>query len=130
MLAIYAKFQREHIWVFNLGNVAEGTWRFRQPKIGVCHARGLIRPVNCTDRQNLPRGRPFLVILLLQPDGYITKNKKIFVIKDDALTPSEPETFARELGWECVGPVKKNKKGLRRAKTADIDCATINLIVH
>ena len=54
----------------------------------------------------------------------------MLVIEDDALIANELQTIVLELGCECIGPVMEFEEALRLAKTADVDCALVNLILQ
>ena len=54
---------------------------------------------------------------------------KVLIIEDEALIAIELETIVLELGCVCIGPVMEFEQGLHLAKTADVDCAIVNLIL-
>ena len=55
---------------------------------------------------------------------------KVLVIEDDALIAAELEIIVLELGCVCIGPVTQFEEALRLAKTADVDCAIVDLILQ
>jgi hypothetical protein len=54
---------------------------------------------------------------------------RVLIIEDEPLIALELETIVLELGCVCIGPVMEFEQGLHLAKTADVDCAIVNLIL-